>query len=148
MRERALPQPQLRCAYCHDALAGQPSSACDGCGTWLHVGCLAEVAACPLLGCGVNLGSAPKGTPTDTELYTRALDDAIGPPLRWSMRISLAICMGVGLLGALAAATPMQALATLVLCAMTGSLIGMVVGGLIGGVRERRAFGEGWTDEG
>ena len=42
----------------------------------------------------------------------------------------------------------MQALATLVLCAMTGSLIGMVVGGLIGGVRERRAFGEGWTDEG
>ena len=146
MQERPRPFAPLRCAYCHDALSADGARSCDGCGTLLHPGCLAEVGACPVLGCGTLLGTADKGAPTDTELYTRVLDDAIGPPLRWSMGVCLTLCLGIGLLGAVASGDPGDALVILVLCGMTGSLLGMVIGGLIGGVRERRAFGESWRE--
>ncbi|MEZ0228186.1 MAG: hypothetical protein ACAI25_06145 [Planctomycetota bacterium] len=43
----------LRCAYCHGP-RGEAYAACDGCGTVLHVDCLATLDRCPTLGCRVR----------------------------------------------------------------------------------------------
>lgn len=53
----------LRCALCHDQLAGVRHT-CDGCGTSLHVDCQATLAECPTLGCERRLtSSAPAAKP-------------------------------------------------------------------------------------
>jgi len=41
----------LRCAYCHDRVAGRDALACDACWTHLHPACAEELGRCPTLGC-------------------------------------------------------------------------------------------------
>jgi hypothetical protein len=42
--------PDSRCAYCHDAMAGEVAT-CACCGVTCHPDCRAELGGCPTLGC-------------------------------------------------------------------------------------------------
>ncbi|MBX3470563.1 MAG: hypothetical protein KF878_27160 [Planctomycetes bacterium] len=54
---------QVRCPYCHDALAdGALAGTCERCGTAHHAGCFAEHGGCSTHGCGSTRAStAPVG---------------------------------------------------------------------------------------
>ncbi len=43
--------PELRCAFCLDALGAAAPNRCDACGTLLHRACAVEASRCPTLGC-------------------------------------------------------------------------------------------------
>ncbi|MCW8141510.1 MAG: hypothetical protein KIT58_21620 [Planctomycetota bacterium] len=60
VRVRGLHDPR-RCAYCHDALPLDPTTAagCAGCGAGLHLACWREHGGCPVLGCGEARRAAP-----------------------------------------------------------------------------------------
>lgn len=57
---------QVRCPYCHDALAdGALAGTCERCGTAHHAGCFAEHGGCSTHGCGSTRAStAPVGQAT------------------------------------------------------------------------------------
>ncbi|MCO5167936.1 MAG: hypothetical protein M9894_16455 [Planctomycetes bacterium] len=51
--ERDRPAGDVRCPYCHDALAeGALAGTCERCGTAHHAGCFAEHGGCSTHGCG------------------------------------------------------------------------------------------------
>ena len=86
----------LRCAYCHDRIAG--AEPCGGCGTVFHADCRATLGGCPTLGCRRVAPSLrrppPRERPLDELEWSACL---FGEACAWAVLAGGAVVVGTNL---------------------------------------------------
>lgn len=90
--ERLREREELRCAYCHGALADQ-QVACRACDTRLHPDCRADLDRCPTLGCA---GEAPRRRPTAAQRASRRAAALFWLPLASLVTLAVALPAAFG----------------------------------------------------